>query len=126
MTKRLSAILAAATLGLSAAAYAQTSTAPTQPPAAAPAAPSSGSGSSVNTPADRTGTAGRPSTTTQSGTATNKQMSEAEVRQELEKQGYTRISDVKKKGDHFEAKGMKDGKTVSLNVDAKSGKVVAR
>lgn len=114
MTKRLSAILAAATLGLSAAAYAQTSTAPTQPPAAAPAAPSSGSGSSVNTPADRT------------GAATNKQMSEAEVRQALEKQGYTRISDVKKKGDHFEAKGMKDGKAVSLNVDAKSGKVVAR
>jgi uncharacterized membrane protein YkoI len=124
MTKRLSAIIAAATLGLSAAAFAQTSTPSTQPPSAAPS--TSGTGSGVTTPTDRTGSAGRPSTTTQSGTATNKAMSEAEVRKELEKQGYTRVSDVKKKGDHYEAKGVKDGKTVSLDVDAKSGKVVAR
>jgi len=121
MTKRLSAIITAATLGLSAAAFAQTST-PSNP-SAAPAP--GGAGSGMNTPTDRTGPSGRPSTT-QSGTATNKTMSEAEVRQELEKQGYTRVSDVKKKGNHYEAKGVKDGKTVSLNVDAKSGKVVAR
>jgi|SRR5690242_3020787 len=105
MTKRLSAIIAAATLGLSAAAFAQTSTPSTQTPSAAPPAGHSG-------------------TTTQSGTT--KTMSEADVRKELESQGYTRISDVKKKGNHYEAKGMKDGKTVSLNVDARSGKVVAR
>jgi len=105
MTKRLSAIIAAATLGLSAAAFAQTSTPSTQTPSAAPPAGHSG-------------------TTTQSGTT--KTMSEADVRKELESQGYTRISDVKKKGNHYEAKGVKDGKTVSLNVDARSGKVVAR
>jgi hypothetical protein len=121
MSKRLSAILAAATLGLSAAAFAQTGT--TQNPSAAP---STGAGGSVNTPADRTGSAGRPSTTTQSGTASSKPMSATEVRHELEKQGYSNVSDVKRKGDHYEAKGMKDGKTVSLNIDAKSGKVVAR
>ena len=112
MTKRLSVLIAAATLGLSAAAFAQTSTPSTQTPSAAPP-PASGAGSSVNTPMDRTGTSGRPSTTTQSGTATNKPMSEAEVRKELDKQGYTHVSDVKKKGDHYEAKGTKDGKTVS-------------
>src|ERR1700754_321483 len=121
MSKRLSAVIAAATLGLSAAAFAQTGT---QNPYAAPS--TSGAGSSVNTPSDRTGSAGRPSTMTQSGTAMNKQMSEAEGRQELQKQGYTSVSDLKKKGDHFEGKGMKEGKSVSLNVDAKSGKVVAR
>ena len=118
MSKRLSAIIAAATLGLSAAAFAQTSTPSTQSPSAAP--PSTSGTGTMNAPANRTGT------TTQSGTATNKAMSEAEVRKELEKQGYTRVSDVKKKGDHYEAKGVKDGKTVSLDVDAKSGKVVAR
>src|SRR5690349_18228808 len=107
MTKRLSAIIAAATLGLSAAAFAQTSTPSTQTPSAAPPAGHSG-------------------TTTQSGTTKTKTMSEADVRKELESQGYTRISDVKKKGNHYEAKGVKDGKTVSLNVDARSGKVVAR
>lgn len=105
MTKRLSAIIAAATLGLSAAAFAQTSTPSTQTPSAAP-------------PAGHT--------TTKSGTTTGKTMSEADVRKELESQGYTRISDLKKKGNHYEAKGMKDGKAVSLNVDAHSGKVVAR
>src|SRR5262249_36123747 len=102
MSKRLSAVIAAATLGLSAAAFAQTGT---QNPSAAPSP--SGTGSSVNTPADRTGSAGRPSTTTQSGTATHKQMSEAEVRQELQNQGYTSVGDLKKKGDHYQGKGMK-------------------
>jgi hypothetical protein len=120
MTKRLSAIVAAATLGLSAAAFAQTSTPPAQAPSAAPGAPSA-----TGAPTDRTGSAGR--STTQPGTTTaGKPLSEADVRQELEKQGYTRVSDVKKKGDRFEAKGMKDGKQVSVNVDAKTGKVVAR
>jgi hypothetical protein len=120
MTKRLSAIVAAATLGLSAAAFAQTAPAPSQTPSAAPSAPST-----TGAPSDRTGTTGRP-TTSQSGTPAGKTLSEADVRQELEKQGYTRVSDIKKKGDHFEAKGTKDGKQVSVNVDAKTGKVVAR
>jgi hypothetical protein len=106
MSKRLSAIIAAATLGLSAAALAQTGTPTTPNPSTAP------------TP--------RSGTMPQSGTTMNKQMSEAEVRQELQNQGYTNISNLKKKGTHYEAKGMKDGKNVSLNVDAKSGKVVAR
>jgi hypothetical protein len=119
MMKRLPAIVAAATLGLSAAAFAQTSTPPAQAPSAAPNAPSA-----TGAPTDRTGSAGR--STTQPGTTAGKALSEADVRQELEKQGYTRVSDVRKKGDHFEAKGMKDGKQVSVNVDAKTGKVVAR
>lgn len=106
MSKRLSAIIAAATLGLSAAAFAQTGTPSTQYPSTAPTS--------------------RPGTMPQSGTTMNKPMSEAEVRQELENQGYSNISNLKKKGTHYEAKGMKDGKTVSLNVDSKSGKVVAR
>jgi len=106
MSKRLSAVIAAATLGLSAAAFAQIGTT-TQTPSVAPSQPST-------------------APMTRSGTATGKPMSEAEVKQELQNQGYTQISNLKQKGDHYEAKGVKNGKTVSLNVDAKSGKVVAR
>jgi hypothetical protein len=114
MSKLIPALLAAAAVGLGSAAYAQTGTAPApQSPSAAPTSPKSPSGSET-----LGGMRG------QSGAA--KTMTEADVRQELQKQGYTSISDVKKKGDAFEAKAMKDGKRVSLDVDAKTGKVVTR
>jgi hypothetical protein len=100
MMKFVPAILAVATLGLGSAAFAQGT--------AAPATPQS-----------------KPSATAPSGAAT-KSLSEAEVRKELEKQGYNNIGDVKRKGDKYEAQAMKDGKRVSLDVDAATGKAVAR
>jgi Peptidase propeptide and YPEB domain len=101
MSKLVPAILAVATLGLGSAAFAQTN------PYTSP-----------NT------NAMQPHA--QSGAATGKTMSEADIRKELQEQGYSSISDVRKKGDTFEANAMKDGKRVSLNVDAKTGKVIAR
>lgn len=126
MSKLVPTILAVATLGLGSAAFAQTSPAPSQAPSAAPTAPST-TPSAPSGSDTRSGVTPRSGTSTQSGTATTgKAMTEADVRQELLKQGYSNVSDVKKKGDHFEAKALKDGKQVSLNVDGKTGKVVTR
>jgi hypothetical protein len=113
MSKLVPTILAVATLGLGSAAFAQGSTAPS----AAPTAPST-------TQPKATAPSGAG---THSGAATSgKTLSETELRNELQKQGYSNVSDIKRKGDMFEARAMKDGKRVSLDVDAKTGKVVAR
>ncbi len=103
MSKLIPALVAAATIAVGSAAYAQTGTAP---------APNVGGN--------------QPMTNAPSGKAATKPMTEAEVRQELQKQGYTNVSNVKKQGEHFEANAMKDGKRVALEVDAKSGKIVTR
>jgi Peptidase propeptide and YPEB domain len=108
MSKFIPALLAAATIGLGSAAYAQTGAAPSPTPKAESVQPKA-------SPSD-SGTRG----------GATKVMTEAELRQELQRQGYSNVSDVRKKGDGFEAKAMKDGKRVSLDVDAKTGKVVTR
>lgn len=107
MTKFVPAILAVATLGLGSAAFAQGSTAPTTTPAPGV-------------------TQSKPNATAPSGAASGKVMNEADVRQELQKQGYSDIGDLKRKGNKYEAHAMKDGKRVSLDVDATTGKVITR
>ena len=59
-----------------------------------------------------------PSGATQSGP-----MTEDSVKSLLEAQGYTNVQDVDKKGNMFTADAKKNGKSVKLNVDAKSGKI---
>jgi peptidoglycan hydrolase-like protein with peptidoglycan-binding domain len=99
MAKLVPTMLAIATMTLGAAAHAQTSPRSSSAPSAAPAKP------------------------VQPGGPT---MTEAELRQELEKLGFKNIRDIKQKGSTIEAKAMKDGKHVSLNIDANTGKVTAR
>ena len=99
MSKLVPAMLAIATIALGAAAHAQTNQRPSQAPSAAPAKPVQ--------PGGRT-------------------LTEAELRQELEKLGFKNVSDIKQKGNIIEAKAMKDGKRVSLNIDTNTGKVTAR
>lgn len=100
MSKLVPTILAIATITLGAAAHAQTNQRPAQaPPAAAPAKPV--------TPGGRT-------------------VTEADLRQELERLGFKNVSDIKQKGSVIEAKGTKDGKRVSINIDANTGKVTSR
>ncbi len=46
-----------------------------------------------------------------------------QVKSKLEAAGYTKISGIHKEKDHFDAKAMKDGKEVMLDVDAKTGEI---
>ena len=81
---------------------------------------SSSSGSSTMSPGTTSGSSAGASGTA-AGSAS--QMSTAEVTDKLEKQGYTQISGVKKVGDKFEAKAMKNGKAVNVEVDPATGMV---
>ena len=48
----------------------------------------------------------------------------AQVKSRLEAAGYTNVQDVKKEGDHFDAMAVaRDGKRVSVDVDAKTGAI---
>jgi hypothetical protein len=46
-----------------------------------------------------------------------------QVKTKLEAAGYTKVSGIHKERDHFDAKAMKDGKEVMLDVDAKTGAI---
>lgn len=61
-----------------------------------------------------------------SNSASGPVASEADLRQRLQQQGYSSISDIKKHGDKYQAKAMKDGKKVTLDVDSKSGRISSR
>jgi Peptidase propeptide and YPEB domain len=99
MSKFVLTLLAAATIALGAAAQAQTTQRPSQAPSAAPGAPTQPGGRTIT---------------------------EAQLREELERLGFTKISNIKQKGSTIEAKATKDGKRVTLNIDTNTGKVVAR
>ena len=99
MPKSIPILLAAAAVTFSVAAYAQTSPRPAQPPAATPGAPTQPGGRTIT---------------------------EAQLRQELERLGFSNISNIKQKGSTIEAKAVKDGKRVTLNIDTNTGKVIAR
>jgi hypothetical protein len=58
----------------------------------------------------------------QSGTI----LSESDVREKLATEGYSNISSLKREGNIYSADAMKDGRKVSLSVDARNGKVEAR
>ena len=100
------AVAAALALGVSGLALAQTSTTQPSKPGTGTTAPSTGA----------------PSTTAGSGSSV---MTEADVKQKLEKEGYSQVTDVKKDKDGYTAKAMKGGKQVMLDID-KSGKVEAK
>jgi hypothetical protein len=99
MSKLIPTMLAIATIALGGAAHAQTGQRPSQAPTAAPAKPTQPGGRSVT---------------------------EAELRQELEDLGFKNVTDIKQKGSTIEAKAMKDGRRVSLNIDTNTGKITAR
>lgn len=50
-------------------------------------------------------------------------MTNDEVKQKIEAAGYTDVSHIRKEKDHFDARAKKDGKTVRLDVDPKTGDV---
>ena len=99
MPKFVPMLLAAATMALGAPAQAQTTQSPQRAPSAAPAAPAQPGGRTIT---------------------------EAQLREELERLGFKNVSNIKQKGNTIEAKALKDGKRVTLNIDTNTGKVVAR
>lgn len=99
MPKFVPMLLAAAMMALGAAAQAQTTQSPQRAPSAAPAAPAQPGGRTIT---------------------------EAQLREELERLGFKNVSNIKQKGNMIEAKALKDGKRVTLNIDTNTGKVVAR
>lgn len=50
-------------------------------------------------------------------------LSEDEIRQKLQLEGYTNVSELQLQGVNYEAKAMKDGRNVNLTVDARTGSV---
>ena len=66
---------------------------------------------------------GASSTTGGAAAGSASQMSPADIEAKLEKQGYTQVTGVKKVGDKFEAKAMKNGKSVNVEVDPLTGMV---
>jgi hypothetical protein len=61
------------------------------------------------------------------GIAAAAELTAAQVKSRLEAAGYINVQDVKKEGDHFDAWATaKDGKRVSLDVDAKTGAITPR
>ena len=103
MPKFVPTMLTIATIMLGGDAHAQTSQQPpprpSQAPSAAPAKPVQPGGRTV---------------------------SEADLRQELDKLGFKDARDFKQKGSTIEAKATKDGKRVTLNIDTNTGKVTTR
>ena len=81
---------------------------------------SSASGSSSMSPGT---TSGSNAGTGGAAAGSASQMSASDVEDKLEKQGYTQVTGVKKVGDKFEAKAMKNGKSVNVEVDPATGMV---
>jgi predicted aspartyl protease len=50
-------------------------------------------------------------------------MTSTQVAAKLQAAGYTGVRDVRREGDHFDANAMKDGKTIHVHVDAKTGAI---
>jgi hypothetical protein len=82
----------------------------------------------VGAAAAQTGSSGpmsRPTSTPQgaapgqSGTI----LSETDVRTKLSADGYTNISGLKREGNRYSADAMKNGRKVSLSIDARTGAV---
>lgn len=83
----------------------------------------SSSGAAAGQSSTSGSTSSQPSTSSGSAAGTASAMTEAQVQDRLEAQGYTQVSGLKKSGDKFEAKAMKDGKSVNLEIDAKTGMI---
>ena len=46
-----------------------------------------------------------------------------QVKAKVEAAGYTNVSDIRSEKDHFDVTAMKDGKKVTVDVDAKTGAI---
>ena len=57
------------------------------------------------------------------GIATAQELTRDQVKSRIEAAGYTNVRDVRKEGDHFDAKATKNGQEMSLDVDAKTGAI---
>ena len=98
MRKLLPAILATLVIGIGgAAAQAGSQTSPTSRPSATPHGSAPG----------------------QTGTM----LSERDIREKLQVDGYSSVSDLKREGNKYSAMATKDGRKVRLSVDARTGAV---
>jgi hypothetical protein len=58
------------------------------------------------------------------GTAAAQELTAGQVKSRLQAAGYTNVKNVRREGDHFDAVATgRDGKTVSLDIDAKTGAI---
>jgi hypothetical protein len=84
-----------------------------------------GVGAATAQTGSQSGPMSRPSSTPQgvapgqSGTI----LSETDVRTKLSADGYTNISSLKREGNRYSADAMKDGRKISLSIDARTGAV---
>jgi uncharacterized membrane protein YkoI len=51
------------------------------------------------------------------------ELTKDQVKAKIEAAGYTNVSDVHREKGHYDAKAVKDGKKVELDVDAKTGAI---
>ena len=66
----------------------------------------------------------RPSATPQGATGQSGTiLSESDVRTKLRAEGYSSISDLKREGNKYSARATKDGRQMSLSIDARTGAV---
>jgi Peptidase propeptide and YPEB domain len=57
------------------------------------------------------------------GTVAAQDLTADQVKTRLEAAGYTNVQNIRREGNHFDAKATKDGKQVSLDIDAKTGAI---
>ena len=57
------------------------------------------------------------------GVAAAQDLTRDQVKSRIEAAGYTNVKNVRKEGDHFDAKATKNGQEVALDVDAKTGAI---
>jgi hypothetical protein len=50
-------------------------------------------------------------------------MTDAQVTQRLQAAGYTNVKNIEREGDHFDADAMKDGRSVHVHVNARTGAI---
>ena len=57
--------------------------------------------------------------------AADDELTADQVKAKIEAAGFTNVSDIRREGDHFDAKALKNGEKVTLEVDAKTGTITA-
>ena len=55
--------------------------------------------------------------------AADEELTVDQVKAKIEAAGFTNVSDIRREEDHFDAKATKDGKKVTLEIDAKTGSI---
>jgi hypothetical protein len=84
-----------------------------------------GIGAAAAQTSSQSGPLSRPTSTPQ-GTAPGQSgtiFSETDIREKLLVDGYSNVSGLKREGNKYSADAMKDGRKVSLSIDARTGEV---